>query len=346
MMNYTNDMQAIFEIDSSRKTPKYLQIVHSVTKSIKLGKLKKGDRLLSINELSNEFLLARDTVQKAYNILEQDGILLPIKGKGFYIKRTDITVHFRILLVFNKISNYKKQVYDSFISTMGKKATVDLKIYHCNSSLFEDIVNRHKDEYDYFVVMPHFYENREEAIRLLREIPDERLIILDKEIDNMPGCYSSVYQDFENDIIKALEDGLELLRKYNRLVLVFPKLPQYPIEIVNGFRAFCMQNNFRYAQLNEINNYTEINPKEAYIVIEESDLVTLIKRCRALKFEPGNDIGIISYNDTPLKEILLDGITVISTDHSKMGESAARLILDNRKEKIRNPFSLIIRKSL
>jgi hypothetical protein len=36
----------------------------------------------------------------------------------------------------------------------------------------------------------------------------------------------------------------------------------------------------------------------------------------------------------------------MTTDHAKMGETAARLILDNSKEKIKNPFVLIRRKSL
>jgi DNA-binding LacI/PurR family transcriptional regulator len=57
-------------------------------------------------------------------------------------------------------------------------------------------------------------------------------------------------------------------------------------------------------------------------------------------------VGIISYNDSPLKEILLDGITVMTTDHVKMGQTAAKFILDNSKEKIKNPFVLIKRKSL
>jgi DNA-binding LacI/PurR family transcriptional regulator len=89
-----------------------------------------------------------------------------------------------------------------------------------------------------------------------------------------------------------------------------------------------------------------VNKNEVYIVIEEPDLVALIKSCQAKGLKIGKDVGIISYNDTPIKEILSDGITVISTDHHKMGETAARIILENRKEKIKNPFVLIKRKSL
>lgn len=52
----------------------------------------------------------------------------------------------------------------------------------------------------------------------------------------------------------------------------------------------------------------------------------------------GKEVEIISYNETLLKEILLDGISVISTDHTKMGETAARLTLSNSTEKSQNPF--------
>jgi DNA-binding LacI/PurR family transcriptional regulator len=89
-----------------------------------------------------------------------------------------------------------------------------------------------------------------------------------------------------------------------------------------------------------------VTPGEAYIVIEETDLVSLIKQCKVKGLKIGSEIGIISYNETPLKEILLDGITVISTDHNKMGETAANLILSNSTEKVKNPFVLIRRRSL
>ena len=339
-------MQTIFEIDCERKIPKYLQIVHSVTKSIKFGKLKKGDRILSINELSNEFFLSRDTVQKAYGMLEQDGIILPVKGKGFYINRTDITKSYRILLLFNKISNYKKQIYNSFVQAMGNHATVDLKIYHCNTYIFEHLINTHLGEYDYYVIMPHFYENIEGAYNAINKIPVEQLVILDKKLSCMQTGYAAVYQDFKSDIIEALESGIELVRKYKKLTLVHPKTIPYPPEIEAGFRCFCQQYNLNYSVINEITLNRELNSGEAFIVIEETDLVNLIKKSRLMNLEIGKDIGIISYNETPLKEILLDGITVISTDHEKMGETAARLILKNSKETIKNPFSLIRRKSL
>jgi len=345
-MQTLNEKYSVFDIDEERKTPKYLQVIDCVTNAIKQGKLRKDDKILSINECSNEYFLSRDTVQKAYDILEQRGIICAIKGKGFYISRTDIVSKYRILLLFNKISNYKKQIYNSFIETLGDNAVVDLKIHHSNAKVLESLILDNLHDYNYFVIMPHFYENIAEAYNLILKIPPEKLIILDKDLTYVNKKYAAVFQDFRNDIVEALESGLDVLQKYKKLVLVHPKMVSYPVEIVTGFRNFCMQNNFSNKIIHEIKTDTEINAGEAYIVIEETDLVQLIKNCNSKKLKPGKDVGIISYNETPLKEILLDGISVISTDHAKMGETAARLILENRREKIKNPFTLILRKSL
>jgi DNA-binding LacI/PurR family transcriptional regulator len=107
-----------------------------------------------------------------------------------------------------------------------------------------------------------------------------------------------------------------------------------------------MQYRFSYQVIPEIEVGRKLKKGEAYIVIEETDLVNLIKNCRSENMKIGRDIGIISYNETPLKEILQEGITVISTDHMKMGETAAKLILENKKERVKNNFELIRRKSL
>jgi len=339
-------MKDFFKINTDKKTPKYIQIVEAVTNAIKQGKLKKGDPVFSINDLSDEFLLSRDTVQKAYNLLRKKGIITAVKGKGFYINRTDITTPFRILLLFNKISNYKKQIYNAFVNTMGDKAVVDLKIHHFSIQLLETLITENLHEYDYYVLMPHFYDEADEIYTIIKKIPADQLIILDKDLPHTYSKYAGVYQDFKNDIYNALENGLDLIRKYNKLILVFPKIIPYPREIITGFRCFCNSHNLAYNIITEIEEETVINKKEAYIVIEEADLVTLIKNCQTKKLTIGKDIGIISYNETLLKEILLEGITVISTDHHLMGETAAQLILENRKEKIKNPFTFIRRKSL
>jgi len=52
-MQALNEKYLAFDIDEERKTPKYLQVIDCVTNAIKQGKLRKDDKILSINECSN-----------------------------------------------------------------------------------------------------------------------------------------------------------------------------------------------------------------------------------------------------------------------------------------------------
>ena len=83
----------------------------------------------------------------------------------------------------------------------------------------------------------------------------------------------------------------------------------------------------------------------AYLTIDDNDLVTIVETAIANKWRIGKDIGIISYNDTPLKKVVANGITVISTCFAEMGEKIAQMVINNNKECISNTGSLIDRGS-
>jgi len=339
-------MEIQFDIEFKESAPKYMQIIKSLLQAISKGKLKRGDKIPSINQLSEEYLLSRDTVEKAYKHLIRDGVLISVRGKGYFINRVDIENTVRILLIFNKISNYKKQIYNAFVENMSRNVNIDLHIHHSNINIFRNLIKNSLGEYNYYVIMPHFYEKAEEAIEVLKMIPPEKLVLLDKDIDLSSKRHSSVFQNFEKDIVYALNEAIDLLKVYKKLILIFPTIIPYPKEIIKGFRIFCIQHTFEHEIIYDFHENSLVQKNAAYVIIEENDLVNLIKKCREQQLVIGKDIGIISYNETPLKEILLDGITTISTDHEQMGRTAAELINENRQAIVKNPFTLIRRKSL
>ncbi|SFD79955.1 transcriptional regulator, GntR family [Chitinophaga sp. CF118] len=333
-------------IDTSSKVPVYLQIVDSIMAAVRDGGLKRDQQIPSINELSEHYLLSRGTVEKAYKELRDKKVIISVKGKGYFINRTDVVMPLRILLLFNKISNYKKQVYNAFVKSLGDSVFVDLHVHHHSVPLFESLINNHLGDYDYYVIMPHFYDHPEEVLRIIRQIPSDQLILLDKDLPALSGDYAAVYQNFEKDINEALFEALPALKKYENMVFVNPGLTPYPDEIKKGFQYFCRMNDFNFSVIEGVEMYTPVKKGQAYVIIEETDLVNLVKICRNNKLRIGKDVGIVSYNETLLKEILLDGITVISTDHEQMGETAAQMIMEKSQEKVKNPFRLILRNSL
>ncbi len=338
-------MELLDRIDASSSIPKYLQVANAVIADIEDGILKRGQKVPSINETSEMYYLSRDTIEKAYKELRKRGIISSVKGKGCFISNSYSQDKIKVLLLFNKLSVYKKTIYYAIIKALGESAHIDLQIHHFDGKILENLIEENLGRYNYYVVMPHFSANSETALNAINKIPEDKLVLLDKNLVGYKGDCAAVYQDFERDIRNVLHTAKILLAKYDELTLVYPKDVQYPFEIVKGFRHFCRESGISYRIIDGVNEET-ITHKTAYVVLEESDLIGLIKQSRLQGLDLGTDFGIISYNDTPLKEILADGITVVSTDHEKMGETAAYMIKHRLREKVQNPFSLIQRNSL
>ena len=195
------------------------------------------------------------------------------------------------------------------------------------------------------MIIPHFIEGGENACEIINTLPKEKLILLDKEVPGITGEYAAAYENFEDDIYQVLNQAGERLNRYETLKIIFPENSYYPKEILKGFIRFCQDFAFNYKVISKIKN-EEIKSGEVFITVMEDDLVKLIESIMQLKLLVGEEIGIISYNETPIKKIILNGITTISTDFAEMGRMAAHLILKGTKEHIAVPFCLTLRSSL
>ncbi|AQS95280.1 transcriptional regulator [Polaribacter sp. BM10] len=346
-------MLKLITIEENSRVPKYQQIIDSIIHNISRDKLVMDQKIPSINMLSEEFNLSRDTVEKAYSILKERKIITSIRGKGFYISRTKLISKVNILFLVNKLSSYKLRTYNHFIDSIGANSHTDLHIYHCDETLFLNLIEKNKRAYDYFIIMPHFKTEDskhislpEKVLKTIQKIPNEKLIILDNIKENIHDSLIQIYQDFENDIYNALNEGVNKIKNYKKIILVYPEKAVYPYprRILHGFRKFCVEHNLDFEILDKIYDDMILIKGDLFITIEESDLVNLVKQAREDEFKLGKDIGVISYNDTPLKELL--GITVISTDFKVMGETAAEMILNKTKGKVKVPFNFIDRESL
>src|SRR6476661_3523094 len=126
----SENIYSIIRIDNESITPKYLQLTNSILQAIEQKRLDKDYLLPSINDLSFELDISRDTAEKAYRHLKQLGIIGSVPGKGYFIAKTDFRQPAKVFLLFNKLSAHKKIIYDSFASILGEKAAIDFYIYN------------------------------------------------------------------------------------------------------------------------------------------------------------------------------------------------------------------------
>ena len=330
----------IIQIDSKSSLPKYRQIINSVQQAIEKKAFKKGDKVPSINKICSDFGLSRDTVMLAFNELKSRGILLSQPGKGYYIVTTEIQPQENIFVLFDELNSFKEDLYNSLISNLKGKAIVDIYFHHFNFKVFKNLIAESLGNYTSYVIMPATFDN---TSHLLSKFPKEKVFILDRLKPDLK-LYPALYQDFENDFYDALVEGHELLKKYRKLVFVNPGGKE-PLERVKGFERFCSANGFNFQVVKSLEG---LRPElyEAYFIISDRDLVEMVKLAKEYNYKLGKKFGIVSFNDTTLKEVVAGGITTISTDFIEMGKILADMVLTKKIVQVRNPSRLIVRDSL
>ncbi|MGO3108467.1 MAG: GntR family transcriptional regulator [Sphingobacterium sp.] len=342
-MNNIDFIKSI-QISDFSSTPKYLQLADAVTDGVRNKQLKLGDILPSINELSVHLDISRDTVEKGYKHLKTLNIISSTPGKGYFVANAEVISKHKIALFLNKLSAHKKIVYDAFARELGEAASLDLFVYNSDISHLRTLLLNLTKNYDRYVVFPHFKEGRDQAAGVLASIPQDKLLLLGKKIEGMEAC-DAVFENYEKDIFGALEKAQESLSCYSSLKLVFPDNTDYPKAIIKGFYKFCQQYGFDHILVDNLND-EHIKKGECYINIAENDLVLILEKCIEKGFKVGKDIGVISYNETPLKKFILNGITTISTDFELMGKYAAQIIIEQEKRQVEVPFYINIRPSI
>lgn len=332
--------RTIIQFDPDSQVPKYRQIIQSVKWAIERKIVKKGDKVPSLNQVCSTFNLSRDTVMLAYNELKSHGILASNKGKGYYVDSTDIQLEEKVFLLFDELNSFKEDLYNSFIDSLNSNASVDVFFHNFNYQVFKNQIIESTGKYTSYVIMPTSFDN---IGHLIHKLPQDRVYILDRVKPELNG-FPSIYQDFESDVYEGLVAAQDLLAKYRRLVFIHPGGKE-PAERITGFKRFCQDYKYDFKVVKSLN---EVKPVlyEAFLVASDRTLVELIKIANDYEFEIGEKFGIISFNDSILKQVVGGGVTTISTDFHEMGRLLAAMVLGRKTGQVRNSSSIVLRKSL
>jgi len=321
--------------------PKYRQIIYAIEQKIKEGALKKGDQIPSLNHLCKQLGLSQDTVMMAYNELKSKGIITSQVGKGYFIKNENTDFKHRVLLIFDRLTAYKEELYDSFKEALKNEGSEQIFFHHNNLKMFQTIVEGAVGNFSQYVIMPI---DHPDAMKVIGKLPANKVFILDQGRKQYKDIYPFVCQDFERDIYKILKKHTPLVSKYERMVLVIRHLKSHYKDIAKGFRDFCKQYPIVAQVVIDIKSF-EIKSGDAFVVVDDRDLEFLVRYSINQQIILGTNMGIISYNETPLKGIIASGITTISTDFVQMGKSMADMIVNHQKLKLDNPFIMNSRNS-
>lgn len=117
-------------IDYQSKLPLYEQIMRRFQMLILRGVLRPGTQMPSVRTLAVELSINPNTIQKAYSLLEQQGYIYPMKGKGNFVsdssklvqqKKDSLLEEIKRLAVSGKELGIEREEYIQVIDCIYKK---------------------------------------------------------------------------------------------------------------------------------------------------------------------------------------------------------------------------------
>nr|WP_294924887.1 GntR family transcriptional regulator [uncultured Flavobacterium sp.] len=327
----------VFVINHDSDIPKYQQLVNGINNAIAENILKKGDLLPSVNAICKENQLSRDTVFKAYSILKDQKIIDSVPNKGYYVSGETR----KVLLVLDTFKAYKEVLYHSFVNNLPDNVITDVQFHHYNIDVFKTIINNSVGKYYKYVVMNF---DDKEVSSTLSVIANDKLLLIDWNIHSKKEN-NYVFQDFGKAFYNSLKEAVDLFNKYRSICFVYPDYTSHPKETLEYFKKFCADFDFKNEIITDSKKFN-IEKGIAYISVSDRILGHFLEQCKEKDLEPGQDVGFLSYNETPMKKFIYKGISVLSTDFNEIGTKAAAFITHDEVMQYYVPTSLILRESL
>lgn len=325
------------KVTFGQQTTKVKQLADLISRDISMGKYKSDCALPSINKLSSDYKVSRDTVFKAFIDLKDRGIIDSTPGKGYYVTNKLRNV----LLLLDEYSPFKYLLYNSFIKNLSIHYKVDLLFHQYNERLFNTIIRESIGRYNKYIVMN--FDNEKLSPNLYKIDPSKLLLLDFGKFDKKD--YSFVCQDFDDSFYNTLVSLKDRLKKYRKLILLFPEDIKHPRSSCGYFTRFCNDYGMESAIVGNIDE-VKVRQGEVYIAIRQIDVVSIIKKSRIAGLTCGTNFGLIAYNDTPAYEVIDQGITVLSIDWEELGHKAAEFVLTGKEIKTYLPTQIHLRKSL
>lgn len=326
-----------FAVNPQSNLLKFQQLIDSINEAISKNLLQVGDMLPSVNQICKESALSRDTVFKAYAELKNRGVIESVPNRGYFVAKA-VT---KVFLFLDTFKAYKEVLYGSFLENLPENIAVDLHFHHYNIDDFEKIINESLGKYTKYIIMNFDHER---VPQITNQIPANKLLVIDWDVNTQNGT-STIHQDFGQSLYDALESGIDLIRKYEKFIYLYPSFTYHPKISIDFFEKFCSDNNLNHKTLYDFKKF-DLQKGELYLLVSDRTLAKFLDQCHLKNLVLGQDVGVISYNETPMKKYVKDGITVISTDFELMGKKIAEFVSTGEKVNTVIPTKLTIRKSL
>jgi GntR family transcriptional regulator len=121
-----------FSIDVQSDVAIYLQLVRQVKFAIAAGTIRPGQLLPSVRALSNQVALNPNTVARAFNQLQSDGVIETLRGRGMVVRDSAVEICRveRESVLDDRIGSVLAEAWNAGLSKRRIKSFVDAHLSH------------------------------------------------------------------------------------------------------------------------------------------------------------------------------------------------------------------------
>lgn len=327
---------------------KYLTIVEWVKEYIKTHKLKPGDRFLTEKELCGIHGVSRQTVRQALMCLEGENVICRVRGSGTFVNKS-FSDEPKTLRNIGVISTYFSDYIFPHIVTG-----------------IEEVLN--KTGYSMQLATTHneVYEETQALKSMM--LNGVRGLIVEPSRSALPNPNTELYQELKRRNIPlvffnakypwadmpyvAMDDEAAAKTVTDHLfecghhrvsgIFTFDDIQGH--KRYSGFMKSCMEHGLHNAEKNifwfaaaDGSAIFDYFPKRILEIIEESTAVVcyndriavnLLQFCREQGISIPGDISVAGIDDSKYASICDVPLTTVRHPHCKLGEAAARTLLD------------------
>lgn len=318
---------------------KHDRLVQGVINAIDEKVLKNGDVLPSLNDMIQTLNFSRDTVVKGYQELINRGLVGSTRGKGYYVTNGNTEQTLQVALMMYNMDTFEEQFYRSFRAELGRNVHLNVFFHHGNIEVFETIFSQIKGKYGMYVIAPIPHPRTRE---LLETIPVHRFLMVDR-YEPMEGAFNHITQEFAASSYRIFMELAPEIRKFDEMIFYHSAESLDPKEIAGAFKKFLKDAKIKGRILPEFQEGM-IEKGKVYFTLDNFAMFAMLKECRQKRLKPGKDVGVLSHNDEPAKELI--GITTYSADFSLMGKKAGEFVMGRQAVRETMPMVLSRRSTL
>jgi len=336
-------MDSIFqEIRILGDTPSYSKhdrFVQGIINAINAKIVVRDEILPTVSKMMKELGFSRETVIRGYKELIDRGIVVSRNRQGYFVGSGNTDRIMNVALLMYNLDTFEEQFYRNFRHEIGHNISLNTYFHHGDIEIFETILSQIKGKYGMYVIAPIPHPKTRE---LLEIIPRNKLLIFDR-YEPLDGVFNHITQEFAKSSYEIFSKLAPRIRQFDEFIFYHSPASLDPKEIVSSFKKFLKDFNIKGRIEKEFIPGT-VEKGKVYFTLDNFALWQIMRDSISKKLEPGKDIGVLSSNDEPAKEIT--GITTFSADFSEMGTLAGRAVLKKQEIQLTVPMILFQRTTL